>query len=234
MRGYKVFNEDWTCRDFQYEVGKTFEEDVKPRTCDAGFHFCKELTACFRYYTFNPNNKVAEVTAHGDVAEGDGKYCTNKIEIDRELSWYEVLNMVNAGVGCTGLDNVGDSNTGSHNTGHGNTGHGNTGCNNSGDCNSGHYNSGDYNTGCFNTKTGVIRFFDKDSDMTPIEWRDSRAYAVLHIMECRYSERPGEDRAEYVTKWWGNLSDEDKEAIRGIPNYDEDKFFAILGIKKGE
>lgn len=22
IKGYKVFNPDWTCRDFQYEVGK--------------------------------------------------------------------------------------------------------------------------------------------------------------------------------------------------------------------
>lgn len=24
IKGYKVFNPDWTCRNFQYEVGKTF------------------------------------------------------------------------------------------------------------------------------------------------------------------------------------------------------------------
>lgn len=27
VRGYKVFCHDWTCRGFQYEVGKTYEED---------------------------------------------------------------------------------------------------------------------------------------------------------------------------------------------------------------
>lgn len=26
MKGYKVFNPDWTCRGYQFEVGKTFEE----------------------------------------------------------------------------------------------------------------------------------------------------------------------------------------------------------------
>ena len=41
VHGFKVFNPDWTCRDFQYEVGKIFEENVKPRCCDRGFHFCK-------------------------------------------------------------------------------------------------------------------------------------------------------------------------------------------------
>lgn len=43
MEGYKVFESDWTCRGFQYEVGKTFEEDVTPSCCNRGFHFCKEL-----------------------------------------------------------------------------------------------------------------------------------------------------------------------------------------------
>lgn len=26
VKGYKVFNPDWTCRGFQYEVGKIFEQ----------------------------------------------------------------------------------------------------------------------------------------------------------------------------------------------------------------
>ena len=30
MKGYKVFKPDWTCRGFQYSVGKTFEEDMTP------------------------------------------------------------------------------------------------------------------------------------------------------------------------------------------------------------
>ena len=39
MEGYKVFEPDWTCKGFQYEVGKTFEEDVTPSCCNRGFHF---------------------------------------------------------------------------------------------------------------------------------------------------------------------------------------------------
>lgn len=30
MKGYKVFNKDWTCRGFQYEVGKTYEMEKAP------------------------------------------------------------------------------------------------------------------------------------------------------------------------------------------------------------
>lgn len=87
MEGYKVFEPDWTCRGFQYEVGKTFEEDVTPSCCNRGFHFCKELKDCFNYYPFNPDNKVAKVIALGEIDEesDDSKCCTNKIQIPRNV-----------------------------------------------------------------------------------------------------------------------------------------------------
>ena len=34
VKGFKVFNPDWTCRGFQYEVGKVYEENVTPSVCD--------------------------------------------------------------------------------------------------------------------------------------------------------------------------------------------------------
>lgn len=105
IKGYKVFNPDWTCRDFQYEVGKTFEDDVTPKCCSRGFHFCTKASDCFNYYDFNHENKVAEVLALGmvDTESGDTKCCTNKIQIVREISWQELLTIVNTGKGCTGI-----------------------------------------------------------------------------------------------------------------------------------
>ena len=149
MKGYKVFNSDWTCRGFQFEVGKIFEEDVTPVCCDRGFHFCTKAADCFKYYKFNPDNKVAEVEALGDIdtQDDDSKCCTNKIHIIREISWQEVLDLVNMGKACTGLRNSGDCNSGNYNSGHYNSGNGNSGDCNSGDCNSGNRNSGDCNSG---------------------------------------------------------------------------------------
>ena len=157
MIAYKVFNSDWTCRRFQYQVGETYEEKVNPSVCDRGFHFCKKLADCFNYYNFDPNNKVAMIEALGDIAEGDDKCCTNKIKIAKELTWHEVLEMVNIGKGNTGLGNTGHQNTGHQNTGHRNTGDRNTGHRNTGDRNTGHRNTGDRNTGHRNNLVSMAK-----------------------------------------------------------------------------
>ena len=166
VKGYKVFLPDWTCRDYQYEVGKTYHHEGSIGLCSSGFHFCERLVDCFNYYSFNPENKVAEVVATGEVIKGDDKSVTNNIEIVRELSWNDVLNLVNTGKGNTGFCNSGnrntgdwntgdcnsgDWNTGDWNTGNRNTGDCNTGNRNTGDCNSGNRNTGDWNTGDWNT-----------------------------------------------------------------------------------
>lgn len=199
MKGYKVFKPDWTCRGYQFEVGKTFTEDVTPVRCDGGFHFCTKIADCFKYYAFNPDNKVAEVEALGDIDtnEDDSKCSTNKIHIIREITWQEVLDLVNLGKACTGLRNSGDCNSGDcnsgdcnsgdYNSGDGNSGDYNSGHCNSGDCNSGDYNSGDWNktcfsNGCFNTKLPKIFLFNKPSDWTYQDWLDSDARYIL--MNC--------------------------------------------------
>ena len=181
VKGYKVFNSDWTCRGFQYEVGKTYEMKDKPELCEKGFHFCEKAAYCFNYYEFNPDNKVAEVLALGDIVTGNNKSCTNKIQIIREIPWAEVLEIVNAGKGCTGIYNSGNHNSGdcnsgdwnsgnhnsgdcnssycnsgnwnsgNNNSGSHNSGNNNSGSRNSGDCNSGNWNSGDYNSGYYNS-----------------------------------------------------------------------------------
>ena len=151
VKGYKVFNPDWTCRGFQYEVGKIFEEDVKPSCCDRGFHFCEKAADCFSYYSFNSENRVAEVIALGEVDTDGKKSCTNKIQIVREIPWQELLTIVNTGKDCTGLCNTGNRNTGNCNTGNRNTGNCNTGDCNTGNRNTGNCNTGDWNTGNRNT-----------------------------------------------------------------------------------
>ena len=227
IKGYKVFNPDWTCKGKQYTCPGTFEEDVNPSVCNVGMHFCKNAADCFRYYDFDPNNHVAEVIAHGTVAEGEDKCATNKLEIVREIPWAEVLEIVNTGKACTGRCNSGNCNSGDWNSGDWNSGDWNSGnrnsgdcnsgnCNsgnrNSGDCNSGNRNSGDCNSGdwnktsfsngCFNTVSPKIYMFNKPTDWTFEQWFNCRArYLLNQIDDCPL---------EYI--WFDNMTDEEKAA----------------------
>ena len=259
VKGYKVFNPDWTCRGFQYEVGKCYEMDEKPVVCKRGFHFCKNLLDCYEYYRFDENNKVAEVTAYGDIDidEYEKKYCTNKIKIEKELNWNEVLNMVNTGKNCTGFRNTGDWNTGYSNTGDRNTGDWNTGDWNTGDWNTGDWNTGNWNTGCFNTVEQKIFLFNKLSDWTMKDWINSEARSIFYdirispvqkINKKDMTEKEKEQHPEYQTtgfylkelrseeiaeerqKYWNQLSQKQKDIVMAIPNFDKEIFKEITGI----
>ena len=151
VKGYKVFNPDWTCRGKQYSCPGNFEEDVTLSVCNSGMHFCKKASDCFNYYQFDPNNHVAEVVARGNVVEDGDKCATDKLEIIREIPWAELLEIVNTGKWCTGYGNSGNRNSGDCNSGYWNSGNRNSGNWNSGDCNSGNRNSGDHNSGDYNS-----------------------------------------------------------------------------------
>ena len=229
VHGFKVFRPDWTCspngNTKQYTCPGKFEEEGELDVCGHGMHFCQTAADCFNYYSFNSENKVAEVIAYGEVLTEGDKSCTNKLEIVREIPWDEVLRIVNLGKNCTGRCNTGDCNTGNRNTGDCNTGDCNTGdCNtgdwntgnrntgnrntgdcNTGDCNTGDWNKSSFNTGCFNTVEQKIMLFNKPSDMTYREWIDSDARYLLNripknVVEWIYSEdMTDEEKAEHPT-----------------------------------
>ncbi len=152
--GYKAFNSDWTCRDIQYEVGKTYTKKEKPEVCSVGFHFCLNIADCFKYYLNNPEcTKIAQIEALGDISESedDSKCATNKIKIVKEISFNEAYELGNQGKANIGFYNTGNWNTGNRNTGNRNTGYRNTGNSNTGYRNTGNYNTSNYNTGNSNT-----------------------------------------------------------------------------------
>ena len=158
VHGFKVFRSDWTCspngNTKQYTCPGKFEEEGELVVCFHGMHFCQTAADCFNYYSFDSNNKVAEVIAYGEVQTEDDKSCTDKLEIVREIPWDEVLRIVNIGKNCTGRCNTGDWNTGNCNTGNCNTGNCNAGNRNTGNRNTGDWNTGDRNTGNGNTGDG--------------------------------------------------------------------------------
>ena len=152
MIGYKAFNEDLTCRGFQYEIGQTYSMDEKPIPCDRGFHFCKAIGDTYRFYPAAGTTRICKVEALGEVATDDEiKYCTNKIKILEEITedWERKgnSNSSNSGYSNSGDSNSGDWNSGNWNSGDSNSGDSNSGYSNSGDWNSGNWNSGNWNSG---------------------------------------------------------------------------------------
>ena len=259
VKGYKVFNPDWTCKGKQYTCPGTFEEDVNPSVCNVGMHFCKNAADCFRYYDFDPNNHVAEVIAHGTVAEGEDKCATNKLEIVREIPWAEVLEIVNTGKACTGRCNSGNwnsgnCNSGNWNSGNCNSGNWNSGNWNSGNCNSGNWNKTSFSNGCFNTVSPKIYMFNKPTDWTFERWFNCRArYLLNQIEDCPleyvwFDTMTDEEKAAHpeaettggylkerttadnARKWWAGLSADDRNIIFSLPNFDAAIFKEITGI----
>lgn len=147
----------------------------------------------------------------------------------------------NMGNWNTGDYNVGDYNVGNCNTGDHNTGNSNIGSENTGSCNIGDFNTGNWNkcsfsTGSFNTEEPNIMLFNKPSNMTHYEWLASAANQLLNRMPRKviehidWEEDPNEKTAEYAQSWWDNLSNEDKNIILNIPNFDPDIFKECTGI----
>ena len=154
MIGYKAFDKDLKCRDFQFEVGKIYSTKAKKKDLklctETVFHFCRELhrIECVSNYKIS-ESRVCEVIATGDVVTDNDKYGTNEIKILREIPREELnkYNFCNSGNWNSGDRNSGNWNSGDWNSGNRNSGNCNSGDCNSGDCNSGNRNSGDCNTG---------------------------------------------------------------------------------------
>ena len=85
MKMYKGFDKNLKCRDFQYEIGKTYTED-KAKLCEAGFHACEHPLDCLNYYEPGESrycdvdlDDVAD--EHGDDSKRVGKKITVQGEI---------------------------------------------------------------------------------------------------------------------------------------------------------
>jgi len=153
VKGYKVFNSDFKCRDMQYEENKEYKHEGTISICNRGLHFCLSAQDCFKYYDFNPANIVCEIEARGKVQyhHEDSKGCTDLLFIVRRLTWEEVLRVANTGLHNSGHSNSGNWNSGNWNSGNSNSGYRNSGYRNSGDRNSGNWNSGNWNSGNWNS-----------------------------------------------------------------------------------
>lgn len=160
-------------------------------------------------------------------------------------------NFINTGNYNTGYRNTGYRNIGNYNTGNCNTGNFNTGDYNIGTCNTGDYNSCDNETGFFNSeKSDTIRVFNKPCLLDQWKSADKPSFIKFPltkwIIEDYMSDEEKMENQNYKTtggylktytykeafqEAWNNASDEDKELLYNLPNFDPKVFEEISGIK---
>jgi hypothetical protein len=233
LKAYKVFDENWKCRGFQYKIGESYSISGQSVLCERGFHACKKVQDCFSYYEFNPKNKVAEVVLSGIIigVEGD-KQCATEIKILKEISWESMLVLANSGSGNSGHRNSGDSN--------------------SGHSNSGHWNSGHWNSGHFNSKTpDTILVFNKPCkvDLWDSVRKPNFIYNIVINQWVSWSNMSDDEKKEnkdafvtdgylkrfdYKEAWneaYKSATKEDIELLKGLPNFSKKVFEEISSIK---
>jgi len=93
LKGYKGFNQDWTCKGVQFEVGKTYEHTGEVKLCTSGYHFCENPLDIFAYYP--PTGKFAEIDADGvsDQKEDDSKRVCRSLTIKSEIKLSVLLKL---------------------------------------------------------------------------------------------------------------------------------------------
>ena len=86
MKMYKGFDKDLKCRDFQYEIGKTYEEPTAD-LCEKSFHACERPLDVFRYYEPGKMSRYCEVDLDDVSAQkdNDSKRCGKKIAVKAEI-----------------------------------------------------------------------------------------------------------------------------------------------------
>lgn len=234
---YKGFNlnsnNELVCRDMVFRVGEIAAVDGALVLCRNGIHFCWNLNDIDEYYNLR-NSVICEVEILGDIVNQEDmkKSCTNRLKVLRILTKEEVWKISNTGHDNTGYINTGDCNTGNWNTGD--------------------WNTGDWNSGFFNTQENKCYIFDKLSDMTVTEFYNSRYNKAIwsspfiltewvnYTNEEKQADKAKEliggylkryDYKEACAKWWAEMSAENREIIKQLPNFDADKFFEITGIR---
>jgi hypothetical protein len=93
ITAFKGFNPDWTCRGFQYEVGKTYEHNGEVVRCaSGGFHSCENPLDVFGYYPPGMSRyAIVECGGTIDRDDEDTKIASATITINAEIKIPEMV-----------------------------------------------------------------------------------------------------------------------------------------------
>ena len=229
MKGYKLFNWDWTCKGFQYEVGKTYEMEESPVICEKGFHFCTKLEDCFNYYEAVSWNRIAEVEGLGECVthDDDSKVATNKIKVVREIQWSE-LGGINWSKGINGSKGINES-------------YGINGCFGLLNC------QGIHKSIFCTNQSGRFLLFNKQVDEARIDTVFFNLTSALKGWEPTFNNlkslylKVGSDwsrtpipNAEEISKVeaWKDMPESAINYLKSLPEFDADIFREITGIEE--
>ena len=223
VKGFKGFNEDLTCRGFQYEIGKTYKHNGEVELCRSGFHFCRKLKDVHHFYNLK-TSRICEIEADGKIDDDGVKSVCSRMRIVREVSREEIWSIIN----------IGEKNTGMFNSG----------SRNSGDLNSGDFCSCDYSSGIFMTNKITYEAFNKQ--LTKEEYDDLIGSEGFMLLQCfrlyafkTRTEKNGQKHLAYLSykaSWrmfWQTITPMQKLTVKRMPHFDADVFYEITGIKLG-
>ncbi len=94
--GFKGFDKNFKCRNFQFAVGKTYEHEGEIKLCRSGFHFCEYPFDIFNYYSPSESRFASvkgEDVSGEDVSsnDDDSKAVCKKILISEEISLTKLI-----------------------------------------------------------------------------------------------------------------------------------------------
>ncbi|WP_136438983.1 DUF7666 domain-containing protein [Haemophilus influenzae] len=188
---YKGFNQDWACRGYQYEIGKTYEHKGNVKACESGFHACEYPLDVLSYYS-PAVSKFAVVKMSGETSKDsdDTKIASAKITIETEINLPEMIKKAVEWIkGKVDWDAAKVSNTGDRSV-----------ATNTGD-QSAATNTGDRsaatNTGYWSaaTNTGdqsVAEVSGKQSIAVALGWQSKAKASINGAIVCVYRNHDGE------------------------------------------
>ena len=108
MKTFKGFNQNLSCRDFQFNIGETYTHTGKVEACASGFHACVNPLDVFTYYSPD-TSRFCLTESSGDIEthKDDSKIASSILTVVKELSLDELCN---AGADYI-LNNVTNTNT---------------------------------------------------------------------------------------------------------------------------
>ncbi|MCK8863189.1 hypothetical protein MY646_02400 [Haemophilus influenzae] len=179
---YKGFNQDWTCRGYQYEIGKTYEHKGDVKACESGFHACEYPLDVLSYYS-PAVSKFAVVKMSGETSKDsdDTKIASAKITIETEINLPEMIKKAVEWIkGKVDWDAAKVSNTGDRSAAT-NTGYWSAATNTG-------YQSAATNTG----DQSVAEVSGKQSIAVALGWQSKAKASINGAIVCVYRNHDGE------------------------------------------